>query len=279
MRALVDGEPFEGPDAVVSVFDWAVIRGYGVFEVIRSYDGVPFRLAAHLDRLERSAAALWIEPPERVRLVEWVRRCAEVGGDCQVRIVLTGGGRDALTEAPPRAIVTWEPLADLPDVLSILPMRAPWHPATTESGFPGVKWTSYAPNMASTDMARRAGFDDALLLRPDSIVLEGPTFTIAWVADGRVETPSLELGILHSITRDVLREAAQQLGYDVLGGVFPLERLLLADEVLALSTTKQISPVSRVGEHDIPVGDIGRSLASTFASIVAAEAGRRTTPS
>lgn len=272
MRVLIDGEAFEASEASVSVFDWAVLRGFGVFEVIRSYAGIPFRLDAHLERLARSAAALSIEMPGRDDLEEWVRACASAGGDCQVRIVLTGGGRDPLTAAPPRAIVTWEPLLDVPDVLALLPMRALWHPATAEGGFSGIKWTSYAPNMASTDKAVRAGFDDALLLGPDGIVLEGPTFTAAWVTGGRIETPSLDLGILHSITRDVLLEAAAQLGLEVIEGIFPLDRLLGASEVLALSTTKQVTPVARVGEHRIPVGDVGEDLATAFAEIVASEA-------
>lgn len=259
--------------ATVSVFDWSVLRGFAVFEVIRSYDGTPFRLGAHLDRLERSAATMWIELPDRAHLTSWVRQCAGAGGECQVRVVVTGGGRDPLEDVPGRTIVMWEPLPAVPDRLSILPMRAPWHPATDSSGFAGVKWTSYAPNMASIDKARRAGFDDALLLSRDGVVLEGPTYTAAWVVAGRVETPSLDLGILPSITRDVLLEAAARLGLGVVEGSFPLERVVGADDVLALSTTKQVMPVGRIGEHEVASGEAGPALAAEYRSIVAAEVG------
>lgn len=279
MLVLIDGEPFESADATVSVHDWAVIRGYGVFEVVRSYDGVPFRLDAHLDRLARSAAGLWIDLPARDDLAEWIRRCAADGGECQVRLVVTGGDRSHAAGVAGRVVVMTESLPEVPDRLSVLPMRAPWHPATDEGGFAGIKWTSYAPNMASTDAARRAGFDDALLLGPDDVVLEGPTYTVAWIVGGRVETPSLDLGILRSITRDVLIESAARLGLAVVESSFPLERLLGADEALGLSTTKQVTPIANVGMSAIPVGDLGAALAGEFAAIVAAEIGRTPDPS
>lgn len=273
MLVLIDGEPFDPAAAVISVFDWGVMRGYGVFEVVRSYGGAPFRLDAHLDRLERSAASLWIDLPPREDLSAWVARCAAEGGECQVRLIVTGGGRDPGIDAPGRTIVKAEPLPVVPDRLTVLPLRAPWHPGTVEGGFPGVKWTSYAPNMAATDAARRAGFDDALLLGEGDVVLEGPTYTVAWISGGRVETPSLDLGILRSITRDVFIESAGRLGLGVVESAFPLARLLEADEVLALSTTKQVSPIRAVGEHEVPVGEVGTAIATEFAAIVGREIG------
>lgn len=275
MRVILDGAQVSDSEASVSVFDWGLQRGFGVFEVIRSYGGRPFRVAQHLDRLERSAAALAIDLPTRSDLESWVADCAAAGDDCHVRVVITGGGRDPLVPAASRSIVLWEPLHDLPDRLALLPMQAPWHPATEVGGFPGVKWTSYAPNMASTDKAQRAGFDDALLLTEESIVLEGPTFTIAWMSRGRLETPTLELGIMASVTRDVLLEAAAGLGVAVKQGFFPLERVLEADEVFALSTLKEVTAIGRIGEHEVAAGGFGEALSAAFRAIVASETGDR----
>jgi branched-chain amino acid aminotransferase len=157
--------------------------------------------------------------------------------------------------------------------VKVLPVVAPWHPATIASGFPGVKWTSYAPNMAATDRARALGYDDALLTTSDGIVLEGPTFTYAWIREGRLLTPSLDLGILPSITRDVVLECARRLGIEIDEGHHPLDSVLAADEVLALSTVKQVTPVSRVGEHQVPGGPVAARLATAFGAVVAAECG------
>ena len=279
MRVMIDGTPVSDDQAAISVFDWGVLRGFGVFEVIRSYQGRAFRTRQHLDRLERSAEALAIELPNRDSLDSWIVECAEMGGDGQVRVVVTGGSRDPQAEAPSRTIVMWEPIPSGPDRLSLLPMKALWHPATDTDSFSGVKWTSYAPNMASTDKARRVGFHDALLLTADSLILEGPTFAVAWMSEGRLETPSLQLGILTSITRDVLLESALRLDVEVKQGFFPLERLLDSDEAFGLSTTKEVTPIEKVGEHEIPVGPFGKSLAEEFRSIVTAETDRATTAS
>lgn len=273
MRVLIDGVEVPEAEAGVSIFDWGLQRGFGCFEVVRAYDGRPFRLGAHLDRLARSAAALGLPVPPRASLEEWVRAIARAGGDCQVRVLLTGGGRDPLVATAPRTVVLWEPVARPVPPLRLLPMEAPWHPATDRSPFYAVKWLSYAANMASTDIARRAGYDDALLLSPDGIVLEGPTFSVAWVAEGRLETPALSLGILPSITRAVLLgEAAGRVGLTVAEGVYPLARLLEAEEGLALSTVKEVMAIGAIGERSLRMGETADRLSAAFHAIVAEEA-------
>lgn len=271
MRVIIDGVEVAEADANVSVFDWGVQRGFGVFEVIRSYGGVTFRLGPHLERLERSAAALHIAHPPASDLTAWAKDVAEDGGDCLVRIMVTGGSRDELVSSPIRTIVLWEPVPEVPERLELLPVAAPWHPAGEASGFAGVKWLSYAPNMASIDMARRAGFHDAVLLSTDGQVLEGPTYTVAWVSEGRLETPSLQAGILASITREVLLECAELLGIPVKEGHFPLERMIEADEAVALSTVKEVTLVGRIGEHEIPIGPVSEKLAGAFRQLVSDE--------
>jgi branched-chain amino acid aminotransferase len=272
VRVLIDGVEVPEGEAGISVFDWGLQRGFGCFEVIRAYHGVPFRAGAHLDRLAGSAAALGLQVPPRPALEDWVRAVSRAGGDCQVRVILTGGGRDLLVPAAGRSIVLWELLAPSPEVLRLCPLEAAWHPGTDRSPFYAVKWLSYAANMASTDQARHRGFDEALLLTPDGLVLEGPTFSVAWVCGGRLETPTLGLGILPSITRAVLLgEAAPRLGLEVAEGVFPLSRMVEADEALALSTVKEVAPVVAVGDHAVPRGEVCGRLASAFREIVAAE--------
>lgn len=271
MRVLIDGRPVDPSEAAVSVFDWGTIRGSGIFEVIRSYDGKPFRLDAHLRRLKRSAAGLHMPTPDTSSIEEWVRAVAAEGGDCQVRIVITAGGRDPLVDAPSRIVVMWEPVPEVPATLSVLPTLAPWHPAGAPGGFAGVKWLSYAPNMACTDAAQRAGFHDALLLSSGGSVLEGPTFTVGWITDGVFETPTLDLGILASITREAVLEAAHRLGLRVHEGDYPLDRVLEADEVVAMSTVKEVTPIERIGECDLPLGPFAPKLRAEYAQFVADE--------
>ena len=89
-----------------------------------------------------------------------------------------------------------------------------------------------------------------------------------------METPSLDLGILPSITRDVVLECCSRLGILVDEGRYPLARVTSADEVWALSTLKQVVPVERVGESRITGGPIAARVAATFVTIVREETTR-----
>ncbi len=273
MRVIVDGVEMAAEEATVSVFDWGLQRGFGAFEVIRSYGGRLFRGGGHLDRLQRSLSALHIPSPDRADLEDWAARMSAAGGDCTVRIIVTGGGRDPRFDVPPVTIVSWEPLPVVSERLRLLETTALWHPGTDQAMFHGIKWLSYAPNMAATDAARRAGFDDALLLTAAGEVLEGPTFTVAWVADGVLETPGMEMGILASITREVLLESCARLGIGVREGRFPLTRLLGADEAMVLSTTKEVAPIAAIGDHQVGSGPVAAELAAAHGEIVSEEPG------
>ncbi|HSL25240.1 MAG TPA: aminotransferase class IV, partial [Acidimicrobiia bacterium] len=206
---LIDGEPGPG---LISVFDGGLLRGDGCFEAIRSYRGRLFAWPEHLARLHLSAHALGIRVPDTHRLQSWAEEVAADGGDCIVRVVLTRGGEIPGRVTPPRCIVLSHPVSAPGPELSLASIPAPWHPAGRPWELSGVKTISYAPNQAATRRAAAAGCDDALLLSGEGIVLEGPTFSIAWVRAGSVETPGLDLGILDSITRRFLIEICAERG-------------------------------------------------------------------
>jgi branched-subunit amino acid aminotransferase/4-amino-4-deoxychorismate lyase len=146
----------------------------------------------------------------------------------------------------------------------LLPVLAPWHSAGADWELAGAKTLSYAPNMSASRRATADGFDDALLTTVEDIILEGPTFSVAWVIGGVVETPGLELGILDSITRRVMLEIAADLGIEVVQGRWDLARLQAADEVMALSTVREIQPVSVVGAMRFLEGPVTADLARRY---------------
>ncbi|MDJ0953495.1 MAG: aminotransferase class IV [Acidimicrobiia bacterium] len=267
---LVDGERFEPEDATISVFDIALLRGFGCFEALRSYNGVAFRQKEHLDRLERSAAALNLTLPPQDDMDRWVADRAAVG-DCTVRVVVTGGTDEKGSGEDSRFIVFAEPLLPFDESISLLPVEAPWHPDGAVSELTGAKTLSYGPNVAARFHAKAEGFGDALLVGRSGNVLEGPTNTIAWVSAGVLETPELDLGILASVTRQAVLDVAERIGLPVAEGAFPLQRLLDADEVIALSTLRQVQPVTRVGDVRKEVGPITRQLIAGFRDLVREE--------
>jgi branched-chain amino acid aminotransferase len=249
--ASVDGEVMLASEAMIPATDEGLLRGDGAFEVIRVYDGKPFALEEHLRRLERSAANLRLPVDlEAVRADAW-RLLAQAGPSPEhalLRIVVTRGGR--------RLLLT-EPMAREPDQVRLATIT--YSPTRI---LDGVKSLSYAANMLASRLAQERGYDDALLITPHGRVLEAPTSSIFWVADGSLFTPPLDEHILASITRALV--------LDVTGAVerpCALDELLGADEAFLASTTREVEPISAIDERsfDAP-GPVTRRAAEDVAA-------------
>lgn len=254
-------------DGTIPVTDSSVLRGDGCFEVLRAYAGKPFALDEHLDRLARSAKALDIPLPGRHELEQWIRDIAISAGDGAVRVVVTRGSAVPGDVAEPVVVVFAHPWASVEGPATLLPVAAPWHAAGVDWDLAGAKVLSYAPNLSATRQANAEGFGDALLTTMNDVILEGPTFSVAWVVDGVAETPTLDLGILDSITRRVMLELAAELGVEVVEGIWSLDRLDEADEMMALSTAREIQPVAAVGQRRFREGPVTADLARLFHQI------------
>lgn len=262
---LIDGHHSDGR---IAVTDSSVLRGDGCFEVLRAYQGIPFGLEGHLERLQRSAARLGIPLPDSAEIGQWINQVAAPLGDCAVRVVVTRGSAIPGLDDPPHVIVFAHEWNADGGPTRLYPVAAPWHAAGVEWDLAGAKILSYAPNLSATRHARQAGFDDALLISGAEVVLEGPTFSVAWVVEGVLETPSLDLGILDSITRRVVLQAARRLGWDVVEGAWGLDRLAEASEVMALSTIREVQACSAVGDMAFDEGPVTKRLAADFAGMV-----------
>jgi branched-chain amino acid aminotransferase len=116
----------------------------------------------------------------------------------------------------------------------------PYQPTVVLSN---LKPMSYGANMAASRRARQEGGDEGLFVHPDGTVLEAPTASVFWAADGILKTPALELGILPSITRMVIMEALDTVEVSA-----DIDEVLAADEVFLASTSREIQPVSRIDD-------------------------------
>jgi branched-chain amino acid aminotransferase len=253
--ASVDGQIVETQEARISAADDGLLRGDGVFEVIRLYRGRPFALEEHLDRIERSAAAIEL-PIDRSAFEEEIAALlAEFGEhEAQLRLVGTRGGRRlAFTENLP-------PYADAESTNLATVTYSP------TGILDGVKSLSYAGNMQATRLAVARGADEALLVHPDGTVLEGPTSTIFWVgSDGVLRTPALEAGILASITRDrLVREL------EVEEGSYKLEDLEAASEAFLASTVREVQGISAIDETELAEcpGPRTKEAAEAFSAVL-----------
>jgi 4-amino-4-deoxychorismate lyase len=245
-------------EPVLYVDDEGVLRGRAVFETLRVYDGVPFKLDQHLDRLATSAERLRLPPPPHDEFAAAANDviAAAAHPDATLRFLWTAGRENGGAPAG-FALVSTLPL-DL-DALRARGFRlvvVRWSP----TALAGAKSTSYAANMAAQDEAVRAGADDALLVAADDTVLEAPTSNV-WFREGnRLLTPALTLPILAGVTRATLIELAPELGYEVEEGVFPLTRLLSSEEIFVSSSVREVMPVIAVDGAETPRGPAAAAL-------------------
>jgi branched-subunit amino acid aminotransferase/4-amino-4-deoxychorismate lyase len=233
-RGLVDPR-----EPVIHVDDEAFMRGRGAFETLRVYEGRPFLLEQHLDRLEGSCARLGFAPVQRPELVELAILALEAAGapDATLRFYATPG-----REGPVAVAV----VAALPDDLErqradgIRLISVEFRPTDLIGG---VKSTSYALNMVAVDAARAAGADDAVFLGDGRVVLEATTSNVWWRIGEKLRTPAADLGILPGVTRSVLLTAAQAEGYRVEEGDFDVDDLAGSDEAFTTSSVREVMPV------------------------------------
>lgn len=266
----MNGVRTDPSQAAISVFDVGFQRGYGCFEAIRSYPAGLFRLDDHLARLQRSASHLRIELRDQSALRSW---CIEAGSSSEgvLRIYVTGG-MDASRPGTNNTIVVFlEPVPLRSPGVSLDLLQAPWHADGRASELTGAKTLSYGPNLAATIEAQSKGFDDAALIGSGDVVLEGPTFSLGWIRNGVVYTPSLDSHILASITREATLEVAARIGLDVSIGRFERSDLLQADEVFVMSTVREVMPVTAVGDVDFGQGPVTSQLVDGFQELVARE--------
>ena len=232
--ASVDGEIMPTAEATVPVHDEGLVRGDGVFEVMRVYDGVPFALEEHLARLERSGRNMRLPVDLEAVRADIHRLLARAGGGpahAAVRVMLTRGGR--------RILIT-EEMHQLPGSASLRSITySPTHVLD------GVKSLSYGANRLASRLAQEQGYDEALLVTPHGRVLEAPTSSLFWVKDGELLTPPLSDHILASITRAIIIEvtgAAER--------ATTLDELLSGEEAFLASTLRDVQPVGRIDERE-----------------------------
>jgi branched-chain amino acid aminotransferase len=234
MLASLDGTIAPLSDTRIPVTDEGLLRGDGAFEVARLYRGRPFAMDDHYARLQRTANGLRLEFDLTALRAE-VDALLEEAGPLEglLRIVLTRGGR---------RIAMIEPLPARLSVARV--MSVPYVPNRV---LDGLKTLSYAGNMLAGRLAKEQGYDEALFVTPHGRVLEGPTWSFFWVADGTLFTPPLEDRILASITRTrVIDECGAA------EAVCTLDDVRGASEAFIASTVREVMPIAAVDDIELP---------------------------
>ncbi|HJQ49872.1 MAG TPA: aminotransferase class IV [Gaiellaceae bacterium] len=242
-RGLVDpSEPVFAAD------DEALLRGRSVFETARVYGGRPFLLDRHLARFAVSAERLRLPLPDAAECEQLAELVIGSCNEKDLALRLYWTGRTLVATAAPI-----DPELEVLRARGVRLVTAPWSTGLLAS----AKSMSYAENMAASSVAVEAGADDALLVGDDGIVLEAPTANVWWREGDQLLTPSLDLPILAGVTRGLLLEVAEQ---ETVEGVFPLGRLLEADEVFICSSIREVMPVATVDGTAFSLGPAANNL-------------------
>ena len=237
--------------ARVSVLDHGFTVADGVFETLKVADGAAFALRRHLDRLERSAAAMGLPAPDRAQVVTAVQETVEanapvLGALGRLRITYTAGdaplGSDR-GETGPTLVVAVSAMKPWPESAAVI--TVPW-PRNERSPLAGVKSTSYAENVLALARAHDHGAGEALMPDTQGRLCEGTGSNVFLVLDGRLITPSLATGCLAGVTRDLVLEWYGAIEFDV-----PVSALEEAEEVFITSSTRDVQPVHRVDSRSL----------------------------
>ena len=282
-KIWMNGELVDWADAKVHVGVHGLHYGSGVFEGIRCYetDKGPaiFRLQDHLQRLEHSAKVLYMDLPYSTSdLRKATHELVAANGlpTCYVRPIAFYGYGElgvATTGNPVDVVIISFPwgayLGEDGQQAGISTTVSSWE-RVGPNVIPHVAKATgiYLNSMLATTEARRAGYDEAIMLTRDGYVADGPGENIFVVKDGRLLTPPLSMSILPGITRDTIIHLARALGYTVEEALLIRTDLYLADEAFMVGTATEVAPIRSVDGHEIGVGPITLELQKTYLDVV-----------
>ncbi len=264
--AYVNGRYLRREEASVSIYDHGFLYGDGVYEAIRAYDGIVFKLREHLDRLHESAKSIKIDLPmskdELGGLVVEVLKKNQLRNG-YVRIVLSRGagkmGVDPRNCPKPTLVVMAEPREPLfgEKVKGISAIVSSLRRTPSWALDPRIKTLNYLNNILAKIEAIEAGVEEAIMLNEQGYVAETSTENVFVVKNGVVATPYPSLGILKGITRDVTIRIVKELGYPLEERDITVHELYNADEVLVTGTAAEIVPILKISGRVIADGQVG----------------------
>jgi len=268
LLVFIDGKFYPKSEAKISVYDHGFLYGDGVFEGIRAYNGIVFKLKEHIDRLFNSAKVLMINIPyTKEEIIEMVLETLRKNNlkEAYIRLIVTRGigdlGLDPRKCSKPTIVIITQPWGTLHGIEArekgikvIIPwVRRDRIDATSHE----IKSLNYLNSILAKIEANNAGVDEALFLSEDGCISEGVGENIFIIKNGKVFTTMNKAGILPGITREVVIEILKNLGYEVIEKDITPYELFTADEAFFTGTAAEVTPISEVNGRIIGNGKPG----------------------
>jgi len=288
VQANTNGRLHPATEPSISPLNRGFLYGDSIYEVWRTYDRVIFAWEEHFARLERSAAALYLTLPlSRIRLLSEILKSVAAYRvhdtatlDLYIRLQISRGagaigldtaladGADYSILVQPNPSVTAEKFRSG----LYLSIATAMHRNSPDALNPAWKTGNYLNNILCLREARARGADEVVVTNRAGEITEAAVSNLAFVKSGEVITPPLSAGILEGITRGLLiGQVAPAAGIRVRERTVLPSELGSMEECFVLSSTKDITPVSRIDEHRFVLGDgsVTMKLKRAFASYVA----------
>ncbi len=277
MNLYLNGEYRPLEQGLVSIEDRGFQFGDGVYEVIRVYNGKPFRLAKHLARLQESVKGIEIPLPEPAEKIEEVCRKL-IGGlrEAQIYLQVTRGVAPRAHAFPSDIRPTF--VAYAREVKPPAPDRVFTLKSVTDDrwGRCHLKTVCLLPNILAKQRAVEAGCDEALFVRDDGTVTEGSSSNAFFVRGGALFTHPADHRILNGVTREAVLEIARQQGVRVRHQPVTLAEAIGSDEAFVTGTLTEITPAVSLNGRPVGTGKAGPvtlQLRAAFRELTARECG------
>ena len=269
MKIYIDGKFYGKEDAKISVFDHGLLYGDGVFEGIRAYNRLVFKLKEHIVRLYESAHTIMLNIPltqeKMIKAVVDTLKANDLS-DAYIRLIVTRGIGDLGLD--PRKCKGNATVIIIADKVALYPEKfykdglaiitVPTVRNLPESVNPQIKSLNYLNNILAKIEAVNCGYDEAIMLDSLGYVAECTGDNIFIVKDRHLYTPPQCMGTLRGITRDSVLEIASKSKISVHEHVLTRHELYNADECFLTGTAAEIIPVVKVDGRQIGEGKPGK---------------------
>jgi 4-amino-4-deoxychorismate lyase len=258
MYLYLNGKVVSKEEASISPFDHGYLYGLGVFETFRTYDGHPFLLKDHLQRLEEGLEELNINSSITVDFVlgilqELQQKNKMDNAYCRLNISAGAGELGLQTEAyeKPTVILLQKPLplsAPLQEKAAVLLEIRRNTPETDKR----LKSHHYLNNIAAKREIGPVHDKEGIFLSQNGFISEGITSNIFWVKSGELYTPCINTGILNGITRQYIIQLAKARNIPIHTGFYTKEELMSADEIFFTNSVQEVIPVTKLESVSFP---------------------------
>lgn len=245
--------------ACLPLNDLGIVRGFGVFDFLRTYNGVPFKLQEHVQRLQNSATLIGLSLPWSIAEIEEITKNTLTHNhlpEANIRIVVTGGASaDFITPlGQPSLMVIVTPVSEYPKEYYKQGIKVITVPI--ERFIPKAKTLNYISAIGALHQAKLTNAVEALYVNSQGDVLEGTTTNFFVFRGSQLITP--KEGILNGITRDVILELAKAK-FEIVEQSINYSQLNHDDEAFITSSTKEIMPVIHIDELQLAQGKPGEN--------------------